>query len=97
MASVMLLAILFTSTASWAQCKDVVWPTDPAQKAKAEESKVLYEDAKNSKQYKQAVVPLNWLLANVPQFSFELIHKWSRYLRRARFCGKKSRTKKSIC
>ncbi len=72
MASVMLLAILFTSTASWAQCKEVVWPTDPTQKAKAEESKVLYEDAKNSKQYKQAVVPLNWLLANVPNFHSSL-------------------------
>jgi len=71
-ASVMLLAILFTSTASWAQCKEVVWPTDPTQKAKAEESKVLYEDAKNSKQYKQAVVPLNWLLANVPNFHSSL-------------------------
>ena len=75
MASVMLLAILFTSTASWAQCKDVVWPTDPAQKAKAEESKVLYEDAKNSKQFKQAEVPLNWLLGECAKFPFELIHK----------------------
>jgi len=72
MAGVVLLAILFTSTASFAQCKEVVWPTDPAQKAKAEESKVLYEDAKNAKQYKQALVPLNWLLANVPNFHSSL-------------------------
>jgi tetratricopeptide (TPR) repeat protein len=71
-ASVLILAIFFTSSASWAQCKAVVWPSDPAQKAKAEESKKLYEDAKNSKQYKQAVEPLNWLLANVPQLHSSL-------------------------
>src|SRR5688500_15675841 len=72
MAGVILLAILYTSTASWAQCKEVVWPTDPTLKAKAEESKVLYEDAKNSKQFKQAVAPLNWLLTNVPNFHSSL-------------------------
>ncbi|HEX6225529.1 MAG TPA: tetratricopeptide repeat protein [Chryseolinea sp.] len=71
-AGVMLLAILCTSISSFAQCKDVVWPTDPAQKAKAEESKVLYEDAKNAKQYKQAVAPLTWLLTNVPNFHSSL-------------------------
>jgi tetratricopeptide (TPR) repeat protein len=71
-ASVMLLALLFTAYGSFAQCKEVVWPTDGAQKAKAEESKVLYEDAKNAKQYKQALPPLNWLLANVPQFHSSL-------------------------
>ena len=79
-AGVMLLALLFTSTASWAQCKEVVWPTDPTQKAKAEESKVLYEDAKNSKQYKQALVPLNWLLGKCSKFPFKLIHKRRGYL-----------------
>jgi tetratricopeptide (TPR) repeat protein len=72
MAGVVLLAILFTSTASFAQCKEVVWPTDATQKAKAEESKVLYEDAKNAKQYKQALAPLNWLLTNVPNFHSSL-------------------------
>ncbi|HYI77987.1 MAG TPA: hypothetical protein VEW65_10240, partial [Chryseolinea sp.] len=72
MAGVVLLAILFTSTASFAQCKEVVWPADATQKAKAEESKVLYEDAKNAKQYKQALAPLNWLLTNVPNFHSSL-------------------------
>ena len=97
MASVMLLAILFTSTASWAQCKEVVWPTDPAQKAKAEESKVLYEDAKNSKQYKQAVVPLNWLLANVPNFHSSLYINGADIYDELASAEKNSRTKKSIC
>jgi tetratricopeptide (TPR) repeat protein len=72
MAGVVLLAILFSSTASFAQCKEVVWPTDPTMKAKAEESKVLYEDAKNMKNYKAAAAPLNWLLANVPNFHSSL-------------------------
>lgn len=72
MAGVVLLALLFSVNGALAQCKEVVWPTDGAMKAKAEESKVLYEDAKNSKQYKQALPPLNWLLANVPNFHSSL-------------------------
>lgn len=72
MAGVMSLALLFPVIGAFAQCKEVVWPTDPAMKAKAEESKVLYEDAKNAKQFKQALVPLNWLLANAPQFHSSL-------------------------
>lgn len=71
-AGVMVLALLFSANVAFSQCKEVVWPTDGALRAKAEESKVLYEDAKNAKQYKQAVVPLNWLLANVPQFHSSL-------------------------
>lgn len=35
-------------TTTFAQCKDVKWPEDPVMKAKAEESKVLYEDALKS-------------------------------------------------
>jgi len=46
MAGVVLLALLFSVNGALAQCKEVVWPTDGAMKAKAEESKVLYEDAK---------------------------------------------------
>lgn len=72
MAGVVLLALLFAANAAFAQCKEVVWPTDGAQKAKAEESKVLYEDAKNAKQYKQALAPLNWLLTNIPNFHSSL-------------------------
>ena len=71
-AGVMSLALLFTANGTFAQCKEVIWPTDATMKAKAEESKVLYEDAKKAEQYKQAVVPLNWLLANVPQFHSSL-------------------------
>jgi tetratricopeptide (TPR) repeat protein len=70
--SVVLLAFLFTANAAFSQCKEVVWPTDGAQRAKAEESKVLYEDAKNAKQFKQALPPLNWLLKNVPNFHSSL-------------------------
>ena len=71
-ASAVLLALLFTASGAFAQCNQVVWPTDGAQRAKAEESKVLYEDAKNAKQYKQALKPLNWLLTNVPNFHSSL-------------------------
>jgi tetratricopeptide (TPR) repeat protein len=72
MAGITVLALLFTANGAFAQCKEVVWPTDGAMKAKAEESKVLYEDAKNSKQYKQSAAPLHWLLVNVPQFHSSL-------------------------
>jgi tetratricopeptide (TPR) repeat protein len=72
MAGITVLALLFAANGAFAQCKEVVWPTDGAMRAKAEESKVLYEDAKNSKQYKQAAAPLNWLLVNVPQFHSSL-------------------------
>jgi tetratricopeptide (TPR) repeat protein len=71
-ASLISLAFLFSVNTAFSQCKEVVWPTDGAQKAKAEESKVLYEDAKNAKQFKQALAPLNWLLANVPNFHSSL-------------------------
>ena len=66
------LAMLFGSIASFAQCKEVKWPDDGTLRAKAEESKVLYEDNLKANQPKQAVVPLNWLLANVPQLHSSL-------------------------
>ena len=66
------LAMLFGSIGSFAQCKEVKWPEDGTQRAKAEESKVLYEDHLKANQPKQAVVPLNWLLANVPQLHSSL-------------------------
>jgi len=52
---------------SCAQCKELKWPEDEAFRAKAEESKVLYEDALKMGPIKSAEVPLNWLLTNVPQ------------------------------
>jgi tetratricopeptide (TPR) repeat protein len=67
-----LLALAFGSTSSFAQCKEVKWPEDAAMRAKAEENKVLYEDALKANQLKQSQVPLNWLLANVPQLHSSL-------------------------
>jgi len=61
------LAMLFGSIGSFAQCKEVKWPEDGTLRAKAEESKVLYEDNLKANQPKAAEVPLNWLLANAPQ------------------------------
>ena len=66
------LAMLFGSIGSFAQCKEVKWPEDGTLRAKAEESKVLYEDANKSGQVKQAEVPLNWMLANNPQLHSSL-------------------------
>lgn len=61
------LALFVTGThEAYSQCKEVVWPENPEQKAKAEESKVLYEDALRANQLKQAKAPFNWLLTNVP-------------------------------
>lgn len=60
------LIILIPKT-SFAQCKEVKWPEDSTLRAKAEESKVLYEDALKMGPVEAAEVPLNWLLANVPQ------------------------------
>ena len=61
-----LMVLVFGGSTAFGQCKVVVWPTDPEMKAKAEEKKVLYEDALKSGQVIQAEKPLNWLLANVP-------------------------------
>lgn len=66
------VAMLFGSIGSFAQCKEVKWPEDGTARAKAEESKVLYEDALKSGQVKQAEAPLNWLLANVPNLHSSL-------------------------
>jgi tetratricopeptide (TPR) repeat protein len=66
------LAFAFGSIVSFAQCKEVKWPEDGTARAKAEESKVLYEDALKAGNVKHAEVPLNWLLANVPQLHSSL-------------------------
>jgi tetratricopeptide (TPR) repeat protein len=52
---------------SFAQCKEATWPQDTTLRAKAQESKVLYEDALKSGAIKAAEAPLNWLLANAPE------------------------------
>ena len=72
LSSALFLALFFSSSASFAQCREVKWPEDPVMKAKAEESKVLYEDALKAGHPKQAEAKLNWLLTNVPQFHSSL-------------------------
>jgi len=66
------VAMLFGSIGSFAQCKEVKWPEDGTARAKAEESKVLYEDYLKTGSVKQAEIPLNWLLANVPNLHSSL-------------------------
>ena len=73
--SALSLLFMIYAGAAFSQCKEVVWPTDGAQKAKAEESKVLYEDAVRAGQYKElkaAIAPYNWMLATVPNHHVSL-------------------------
>jgi len=64
-----LALVIGFSVNSYAQCKAWTWPDVPEQKVKAEEKKVLYEDALKNKSYKQAQGPLNWLLVNTPKLN----------------------------
>jgi tetratricopeptide (TPR) repeat protein len=68
LAGMISLAMLFGAQQAFSQCKEVIWPTDAAQRAKAEESKVLYEDALKAGQFKQAAASLSWFLTNLPNF-----------------------------
>lgn len=71
---VLSLLLLLQAGAAFAQCTEVVWPEGEL-KAKAEESKVLYEDAIRSGQYKDlrhAVAPFNWMLTTVPKHHISL-------------------------
>src|SRR5690606_31587889 len=62
----LVLSFSLTLTAS-AQCTgEPNWPEDGAQKAKATESLVLLNDNKKAGAFKQAIPPLNWLIANTP-------------------------------
>lgn len=66
---------LFISGATFGQCKEVVWPEDGTMRAKAEESKVLYEDAiklGTPDALKSAVAPFRWMLKNVPNHHISL-------------------------
>jgi tetratricopeptide (TPR) repeat protein len=72
LAGTMALAMMLCSGAAFSQCKEVVWPDNPEMKAKAEESKVLYEDAIKSGDAKAAVGPFNWMLKNVPNHHVSL-------------------------
>lgn len=69
-----MLAMVVSGTA-FSQCTEVVWPDTPEGKAKAEESKVLYEDAIKTGQLaelKRAIKPFNWMLENVPNHHISL-------------------------
>jgi tetratricopeptide (TPR) repeat protein len=67
----MSLALLLGSVISvHAQCgADYLWPTDGAQKAKAEESFVRLKDSKTNGNFKESVPNLLWLINNVPQLN----------------------------
>jgi hypothetical protein len=69
------ILLMIYAGAAFSQCKEVVWPDNPEMKAKAEESKVLYEDAVRSgqlKELKSAITPFNWMLQNVPNHHVSL-------------------------
>jgi tetratricopeptide (TPR) repeat protein len=71
------LSMLFMmyAGAAFSQCREVVWPEQGDLKAKAEESKVLYEDAIRAGQYKElkaAITPYNWMLKTVPNHHISL-------------------------
>lgn len=69
------LLLMINAGAAFAQCKEVIWPENPEMKAKAEESKVLFEDAVRSgqqKDLKAAIAPFNWMLQNVPNHHVSL-------------------------
>ena len=55
--------VMVNVTSLFGQCNEWTWPED---KAKAEESLVLVKDSKANGNFRQAVPPLNWLLANSP-------------------------------
>lgn len=68
----MVIAFMVCASTAFSQCKEMVWPENPEMRAKAEESKVLYEDALRAGQVKQAAAPLNWLLKNTPNLHSSL-------------------------
>jgi tetratricopeptide (TPR) repeat protein len=60
---------LIASSAAVAQCKEWKWPQD---KAKAEEQKVIYEDALKNKNYRGSVAAWQWLLNAAPNLNVKL-------------------------
>ena len=74
-AGVAFALLMLTSGVAHSQCTTVVWPDSPEGKAKAEESKVLYEDAIKGGQQAalvSAIAPFNWMLKNVPNHHISL-------------------------
>jgi tetratricopeptide (TPR) repeat protein len=74
-AGALVLLFMISSGAAFSQCTEVVWPESPELRAKAEESKVLYEDAIKTGQLaelKKAIKPFNWMVENVPNHHISL-------------------------
>ncbi len=67
-----LFAFSLISTSGHSQCKEWTWPEN---KVKAEEQVVLFQDAYNYKQYRQALKPLNWILKNAPNLNTSIYIK----------------------
>lgn len=64
-----LTCLLGMTLPATAQCTDFKWPDDGVLKSKAQESAVLLKDAKTNGGFKQAITPLNWLIANTPDLN----------------------------
>ncbi len=62
------ISILIASHAQ-GQCKEWIWPRDSA---KAREELVLFQDAVNNKQFRQASSHLRWLLVNSPNLNVSI-------------------------
>lgn len=67
--ALMLVLLLSASSMSWSQCKDWKWPTEPEQKAKAEEKISLYDDYRKNNEFVKAKNHLTWLLKNTPDLN----------------------------
>ncbi len=62
-------AIAVTSLVAQAQCNGWNWPEDPDMRAKAEEKVVIYGDALNAENFKNAQKHHTWLLENTPNLN----------------------------
>lgn len=74
-AGALIMLLMMGSGTAFSQCTEVVWPESPELRAKAEESKVLYEDAIKTGQLpelKRAVKPFNWMIENIPNHHISL-------------------------
>lgn len=65
----MVVVLLVSQGSVWAQCKEYKWPED---RKKAEESDALWGDAMKQGNYRAAVLPFQWMLANAPQWNTKL-------------------------
>lgn len=68
-APLVLIVLISSTSALFAQCKEWKWPTEPEQKAKAEEKVSLYDDYRKNNEFAKAKPHLNWLLTNTPNLN----------------------------